>query len=127
MLRILHIEDCLEDAFLIEQTVLSEGIEAHFIVVRDEAQFRSALERNKFDVVLADSGVPGFNGFKAIKAVREKFPGISYICLSGFDDSRHIEKNLAAGATDYILKNEFSRLIVALRREQERVQSRGHN
>jgi CheY-like chemotaxis protein len=124
MLRILHIEDCLEDAFLIEQTVLSEGIEAHFIVVRDEAQFRSALERNKFDIVLADSGVPGFNGFKAIRAVREKFPGISYICLSGFNDSRHIEKNLAAGATDYICKNEFSRLIVALRREQERVQSR---
>ena len=122
MLRILHIEDCLEDTFLIEQTVLNEGIKAHFIVVRDEAQFRSALERDKFDVVLADSGVPGFNGFKAIRAVREKFPGMSYICLSGFNDSRHIEKNLAAGATDYIPKNDLPRLIIVLRREQERVE-----
>jgi CheY-like chemotaxis protein len=123
MLRILHIEDNLEDALLIEQSVLNEGIEAQFTVVRDEAQFRSALAHNEFDVVLADSGVPGFNGFKAIKVVREKFPGISYICLSGFDDQRYIEKNLAAGANDYICKSNFSRLFPILRQEQAKAKS----
>ena len=124
MLRILHIEDSLEDAFLIQQTVLSKGIKAHFIVVRDEAQFRSVLEHNQFDVILSDSGVPGFNVFKALKVAREKCPGISFICLSGMDDPRYVEKSLAAGATDYISKNDLSRLVVVLRREQERVQSR---
>ena len=123
MLRILHIEDCLEDAFWIEQMVAHKGITAHFTVVRSESEFLSVLEANQYDVVLSDSSVPGLNAFKAMKAVREKFPDISYICVSGFDDPRYIEKSLAAGATDYISKNDLSCLFVILRQEQERLKS----
>ncbi len=127
MLRILHIEDCLEDAFLIEQAAADQGIIANFTVVRSESEFLSALETNQYDVVLSDSGVPGFNLFKAMRAVREKFPGVSYICLSGLDDPRHVEKSLAAGATDYISKNDLFRLFVILRQEQEKLKSHRRN
>jgi hypothetical protein len=44
MLRILHIEDSLEDAFLIEQTVSENGIKAMFTLVRSEAEFISTLD-----------------------------------------------------------------------------------
>jgi DNA-binding NarL/FixJ family response regulator len=76
-------------------------------------------------VILADSGVPGFNVFKALKVVQEKCPGASVICLSGVDDPRYVKKSLAAGATDYIPKDGLSRLVIVLWREQERVQSGG--
>src|SRR6185312_194314 len=86
MLRILHLEDSKEDAMLIEHAVKSEGITADFKVVKMRQDFISALEESQFDVVLADSSTTDFDGISALKMVRQKYPAMPFICLSGQQD-----------------------------------------
>lgn len=120
MLRILHLEDREEDAFLIGQAVARTGIKAEFTVVRDRQEFISALEKDGFDLVLADNGLPGFDGISALKMVRQKYPDIGFICVSGTASEKQIRASLDAGATDYVLKDDVWRLVAAVRREQEK-------
>jgi two-component system sensor kinase len=121
MLRILHLEDSKEDAMLIEHDVKSEGINATFKVVKTRQDFISELEKEQFDVVLADSSTADFDGISALKMVRQKFPAMPFICLSGQQEPAHIKECYDAGATNYISKNDLSPLITTLRREAERV------
>lgn len=122
MLRILHLEDCKEDAFLIERAVQDEGIEAKFILATNRIEFLSMFEQGQFDLILADSGVLGMDGISALKMVRQKYPGLGFICLSGQENPTHIKASFDAGANDYISKNDMPRLLEALRREAERHQ-----
>ncbi|HZT30752.1 MAG TPA: response regulator [Bryobacteraceae bacterium] len=122
MLRILHLEDRQEDAFLIENAILNWGIPAEFIVVRDRPEFVSALEQSQFDLILADNGLPGFDGLAALKMVRQQFPSIGFICVSGAAGENQTRASFQAGATDYVLKDDLSRLVATVRREWDRTQ-----
>jgi signal transduction histidine kinase/DNA-binding response OmpR family regulator len=127
MLNVLHLEDNQHDAVLIEQAIVKDGILAKFIVVRDRSEFVSALQESRFDLVLADNGLPGFDSISALKMVREKYPNIGFICVSGAASEKQIRDSLRAGASDYILKDDLSRLVTAVRLEQERVHLRQMN
>jgi|SRR6185437_12015249 len=120
MLRILHLEDSKEDALLIEVAAHHERIPAKFTLVRNRSEFEQALEHTHFDIILADSGLPDFDGLTALKMVRKKFPGIVFICLSGSSEPEKIKANFDLGASDFISKNDLPRLIDTLRREAER-------
>src|SRR4051794_3542153 len=120
MLRILHLEDQKEDAELIQETVISEGIRARFTVVTKRSDFISALEQAQFDLILADYGLPDFDGLSALKMVRKKYPKIGFVCLSGSNDPALIKASFDAGATDYVSKGDLPRLIQTLRHEQDR-------
>ncbi|MCA1638593.1 MAG: response regulator transcription factor [Acidobacteria bacterium] len=68
------------------------------------------------DIILTDIGLPGMDGIEGIKVLREKFPGISFITLSVYDDDERIFGALCAGACGYLLKNtQPARLIESLR------------
>ena len=68
------------------------------------------------DIILTDIGLPGMDGIEGIKVLREKFPGVSFITLSVYDDDERIFGALCAGACGYLLKNtQPARLIESLR------------
>ncbi len=120
MFRILHLEDCSNDAFLIEQAVKNEGIKAEFKVVKNLKDFICTLEQEEFDLILADSGVPACEGISALEVARRKCPHIGFICLSGLENPAHIKACFDAGANDYISKNDLPRLMATLRWEVDR-------
>jgi len=123
MLRILHLEDSFEDAFLIENAIREEGIQADVKVVRNRSEFEKALENSQFDLVLADCEISGFEGIEALRMIRKKYPGLGYICLSGLENPSNIKASFDAGATDYVSKNDMRRLMPILRREADRTGS----
>jgi CheY-like chemotaxis protein len=123
MLRILHLEDCDKDAFLIEQAVKDGGVQAEFKMVKNRQEFISALEVGQFDLILADSSVLDLDNISALKAAREKYPGIEFICLSGHGNPAHIKASFDAGVNDYISKNDLPYLITTLQREAERCEN----
>ncbi len=51
-LHILHLEDDLDDAALIEATLAAAGIACATTRVESRAEFVSALERGGFDLIL---------------------------------------------------------------------------
>ena len=56
------------------------------------------------DVVLSDIGLPGMNGIEGIRQIREKFPDMTILMLSVYQDDDRIFHALCAGAVGYLLK-----------------------
>ena len=110
-LRILHLEDDLRDAELVEEILLSEGIACDIVRVDTQAAFLDALEQSGFELIFADYSLPAFDGISALNIAKEKAPDIPFIFITGkMGEDRAIE-TLKHGATDYILKDNLSRLV----------------
>jgi DNA-binding NarL/FixJ family response regulator len=79
--------------------------------LRCTAAFRSmeealrALTRELPDVVLTDIGLPGMSGIEGIRILKERYPDLSILALTVYDDDERIFDALCAGATGYLLKN----------------------
>ena len=123
--RILHLEDHPADALLVRDQLQEEGLAADIFVVVRRQEFLRALDGQKWDLVLADYRLPDFNGLDALKLVREKFPLVPVILMSGTIGEREAIESLKAGATDYILKQNRERLPTAIRRAVAEAAERG--
>jgi len=62
-------------------------------------------EETRPDVILMDIGLPGMSGISGMKLITEKYPGISIIMFTVYNDSHRIFESLCAGASGYFLKN----------------------
>jgi CheY-like chemotaxis protein len=66
-LQILHLEDDPVDAELISQTLLIEFPNCSIIKVETQGEFEKVLRSNKFDLILSDFSLPGFDGLSKCK------------------------------------------------------------
>lgn len=57
------------------------------------------------DVILMDIGLPGMSGISGMKLITEKYPLVSIIMFTVYNDSHKIFESLCAGASGYLLKN----------------------
>ncbi len=115
-LRILHLEDDPEDCLLVHDQFVHDGLAVEIRNVVLRADFIKALAEANWDLVLADYRLPDFTGLDALKLVREKFPALPFILISGTIGEHAAIESLKAGATDYVLKQKRDRLPSAVRR-----------
>ena len=66
-LRILYLEDDPRDAELAYAMLETAGFDCHVTRVETEVGFCASLERNGFNLILADYTLPSFDGFSALK------------------------------------------------------------
>jgi diguanylate cyclase (GGDEF)-like protein/PAS domain S-box-containing protein len=123
-LRILHLEDDRNDAELVQETLLSEGISCDVVRVETRTDFLTALEQGVFDIILADYALPSFDGLSALAIMKKKYPDIPFIFVSGAMGEELAIETLKNGATDYVLKHRLSRLVPALHRALMEVEGR---
>ncbi len=116
MLQILHLEDNLLDAELIAANLLKGGLDFEVERVDTRADFVAAVERNCFNLILADYSLPSFDGLSALIIAREKCPDVPFIIISGALGEELAIETLKSGATDYILKHRLERLMPSVRR-----------
>lgn len=124
LLKILHLEDNPLDAELVEATLLREGISCTIRVVATRGDFVAALEQGTFDLILADFSLPDFDGMRGLALVRERYPDLPFIFVSGRLGEEAAIESLRSGATDYVLKNRLSRLAPAVLRSMEESRER---
>jgi len=122
--RILHLEDDQNDAELVQETLLSEGITCDVVRVETRADFFTSLEQGGFNIILADYALPQFDGLSALAMVKEKCPDIPFIFVSGAMGEELAIETLKNGATDYVLKHRLSRLVPAVHRAIIEVEER---
>jgi len=68
------------------------------------------------DVVLSDIGLPGMNGIEGIRILKERYPNLTVLMLSVYEDDERIFDALCAGACGYLLKRTSpARLIECLK------------
>ncbi|MBS1783078.1 MAG: response regulator transcription factor [Bacteroidetes bacterium] len=56
-------------------------------------------------IALVDINMPEMNGEELTRKIKEKYPTVSVIALSMYDDAGHIMEMIEAGVSGYILKN----------------------
>ncbi len=115
-LRILSLEDNEDDFELIRANIARQGISFEVVRVETREAFVKALTGGGFDLVLADYSLPSFDGLSALDVVRERFPWMPFIFVSGAIGEEFAVETLKRGATDYVLKDRLSRLGPAISR-----------
>ncbi|HZW46952.1 MAG TPA: histidine kinase dimerization/phosphoacceptor domain -containing protein [Microvirga sp.] len=127
-LRILLLEDSALDAELVTEALSSSGLTVAVERVILEEEFVGALRGESWDLVLADYLLPGFDGLNALALVREHFPELPFVFVSGALGEEVAVEALKRGATDYVLKERLDRLPVtvlrALAEARERTEKR---
>ena len=62
------------------------------------------IQRDVPDVVLSDIGLPGMDGIEGVRLIKEKYPEMTILMLSVYNDNERIFDALCAGAQGYLLK-----------------------
>jgi len=65
----------------------------------------AALAASRPDVVLTDIGLPGMDGIRGIRVLRERLPDVPILALTVHDDQENVFNAICAGASGYLLKN----------------------
>ncbi|MDP2601699.1 MAG: GAF domain-containing protein [Deltaproteobacteria bacterium] len=123
-LHILHLEDSLKDAELIQAKLDAEGIACDVTRVDTREGFIAALERGGFDLILGDYSLPSFDGLSALKIAVEKSPDVPFIFVSRTPAEDVVIEAVNNGATDYVPKQNLQRLGACIRRAMREVQER---
>jgi DNA-binding NarL/FixJ family response regulator len=69
------------------------------------------------DVVLLDVQMPGTDGLAALAEVRQRYPSVSVVMLSGIDDPALVRAALERGAAAFVLKHVDPRDLAAAVRQ----------
>lgn len=62
------------------------------------------ISGNVPDVLLSDIGLPGMDGIEGIRILKQKYPDLTILMLSVYEDNERIFDALCAGAVGYLLK-----------------------
>ena len=85
---------------------------------------KAALEKKEWNAIICDFNLPLFTALEAITLVRTLRPETPCIVVSGSAGEEKAVETMKAGASDYILKDNLSRLVPALQREQKEAELR---
>jgi CheY-like chemotaxis protein len=114
-LNVLLVEDCEDDAELILIALRRGGYEPRWERVDTAPAMATALARQRWDVVLADCVMPHFSGVAAVQLAHEQGGGVPIIVVSGESSAEIIAAVRAAGARDYVTKNNLAQLVPAIK------------
>lgn len=123
-LRLLLIEDSEEDAELLLAEIKSGGYATSYLRVDSAAATRQALASESWNIVISDYYMPQFTGLDAVRIVLEHDPDLPVIITSGNIGEDIAVEAMRAGARDYMMKNNLSRLTPAIDRELHQSQLR---
>jgi DNA-binding NarL/FixJ family response regulator len=81
----------------------SEGIDV-VGEASDGSKVLELMEESLPDVVLIDVVMPNKDGIEATREIKDGFPNVGVVVLSGHDDQQFVFDALKAGASGYLLK-----------------------
>lgn len=106
-IKVLLVED---DAFLLNMYTTKLKVTGFTVVTASEGnQAWDMVQKEKPDIVLLDILLPGIDGFEILKKIRataatKKIP---VIMLTNMSKKEEVERGLALGANDYLIKAHF--------------------
>src|SRR5579864_8184269 len=131
-LRVLLVDDSGADAMILVAMLQRGGFESSFTRVDTAEQLRETFGTGEWDIVLSDYVMPHLSGLDVIQIVHEIQSHIPVIVVSGKIGEDTAVEALHAGACDYVMKGNLTRLAPAvhraleesrLRREREQVEA----
>ena len=116
-LNILIVEDYEEDCLLLLRELRRAGYDPDYERVETPEAMRSALANREWDIVISDYVLPTFSGLHALAVLKDSGLDLPFIIVSGNIGEDIAVEAMKAGAHDYIIKGNLSRLVPAVERE----------
>ncbi len=116
-LKLVIIEDSPDDTELLLRELKASGFEPEHERVEEPGPLIAALARLSWDLVISDWSMPRLRGRDALAIVRAAQPDLPFIIVSGTVGEHNAVEAMRAGAQDYVLKRNLSRLPPAVERE----------
>ena len=116
-LRVLVVEDSEDDLALLIRELTRGGFEPIYERIETTEEMSDALKRREWDIVIADYVLPKFSGIQALKVLKDSGLDLHFILVSGMIGEETAVEAMRAGAHDYLLKYNFTRLISVIKRE----------
>jgi signal transduction histidine kinase len=123
-LRVLLVDDSVDDADLLRRELVRGGLVVETERVDTAADFTAALDAGSWDVVLSDFSMPGFGGRQALDIVKARALDIPFLFVSGTMGEDVAVEAMRAGASDYFSKGNTTRLVAAIERELREAKAR---
>jgi DNA-binding NarL/FixJ family response regulator len=96
---------------VLERLAASEPVEV-FEAEAFEAAVEIASRHDDLDLVLLDLRLPGVTHFEALDGLRERFPALPIVLMSGDDEPDLVRGALERGALGYIPKSSTSEVLL---------------
>ncbi len=116
-LKVLCVDDCEDDVILIVEALRAGGFVPEYERVCTRADLDAALDARVWDLVVSDYSMPQLNGLQVLERVRERRPELPFVLVSGAVGQETAVAAMKSGASDYIMKDDLTRLVPAVRRE----------
>jgi len=116
-IRVLIVEDSEDDVLLLVWELKRGGYQVHYQAVDTRPDMEAALRSGPWDIVISDYSMPDFSGLEALATLRAQALDVPFIIVSGNIGEDVAVEAMKAGAHDYVMKKNLSRLIPALDRE----------
>ncbi len=115
-IKILHLEDNPTDSLLVQLSLKKANLVFDYYFADNENDYQQILDNQTIDLVLSDYHLPDYSGSEALQYVKEFYPQIPFVFISGTMGEDAAIESLLNGATDYVLKNKMERLVPAVHR-----------
>lgn len=123
-IRILILDESEQDA----QSIITELRNSDLSVLIQRASnredFESACRDFRPDLVLSDYAMTGYDGLTAMEHVRLQYPEVPFIFVSWVIHDESVVDTLKKGATDYVFKDQLSRLPLSVHRAMREAEER---
>lgn len=106
-IKILILEDNMNDADLLQRELKKSGLNFTFELVETREGFENALDHYKPDIILSDYVLPSFDGITAFHIKQKKYPHLPFIIISGTIGEEKAVGLIKEGLTDYALKDKL--------------------
>lgn len=100
--RLLVVEDEKNVGSTLVERLQSEGFDVTWVLTAEDAVLQ--IEKQSFDLVLLDVGLPDGSGFDVGRFLRSKQPGAALMFLTAYGTPEDRILGLELGAEDYIVK-----------------------
>ena len=109
-IRILFVEDVQADAEMIWNEIKKSGIVFEKKLVDNRIDYFEALKSFEPELIISDYALPQFDGMSALLLKIETAPDIPFILVTGSINEEIAVELMKAGADDYVIKQNLSRL-----------------
>jgi PAS domain S-box-containing protein len=108
--RAVFLEDNPADFELEMHQLKLGGIKVDAVRVQEENEYIDQLRTFAPDLIIADYALPAYDGLTALEASRRICPDVPFLFISGTAGEEIAIEAIKQGATDYLLKQNLTRL-----------------
>ena len=123
-IRVLLVEDSEDDERLLRRQFEKAGIAIQLTRVETASAMSQELAAGTWDLIISDYNLPQFDAPRALAVFKEHELDIPFIIVSGTVGEETAVTALKAGAADFVLKGNMTRLIPAVERELAEAKNR---